>query len=119
MAKPRKQKKDEVQGGLVYSTNQATMASLFTGLREEETLPPAEQQLVVRRDTKARKGKVVTLVEGFVGKANDIESIGKWLKTACGVGGSIKDGVVLVQGDHCEHILTLLLDKGYKRTKQR
>ena len=95
--------------GFVYSTNPN-----FSFEPEEstlETLPPSQQKLKVRLDTKHRGGKAVTLVEGFVGKEDDLEELGKKLKTFCGTGGSAKDGEIIVQGDQREKVVNLLLKK--------
>jgi translation initiation factor 1 len=71
----------------------------------------------VKLDTKQRAGKVVTLVDGFVGSADDLEALGKQLKTKCGTGGSAKDGLILIQGDYKEKVVTWLRDWGYSQTK--
>ncbi|UYQ93055.1 translation initiation factor [Chitinophaga horti] len=106
-------KKHSNPGGIVYSTNPDF--SYDAGHDEaQETLPPAEQRLKVLLDKKQRAGKVVTLVEGFVGKEEDLEKLGKELKTKCGAGGSAKDGVILVQGDYREKVVKWLNDWGYK-----
>lgn len=81
---------------------------------EQNTLPPAQQQLKVKLDTKQRAGKTVTVVEGFIGRNDDLEKLGKELKTKCGTGGSVKDGLVLIQGDYREKVLKWLQDWGYK-----
>lgn len=100
--------------GIVYSTNPD-----FRFDEEEQTitLDPARQNLRVMLDKKQRGGKKVTLVTGFVGSDFNLAVLGKELKTACGVGGSVKDGEILIQGDFKEKILNLLIQKGYSKTK--
>lgn len=83
-----------------------------------ETLLPKQQKLRIRLDTKHRAGKAVTLVEGFVGTTADIEDMGKKLKNYCGSGGSVKDGEIIVQGDHRDKVLQWLLKNGYTLSKK-
>ena len=85
---------------------------------EQETLPPAQQNLRVKLETKHRAGKTVTLVDGFVGTEEDAEKLGKQLKNQCGTGGSVKDREIIVQGDHREKVLQFLLKSGYSKTKK-
>ena len=82
-----------------------------------ETLPKEKQKLRVKLDTRQRAGKVVTLIDGFIGTIDDIESLGKQLKTKCGAGGSVKDGFIIIQGDYKEKVITWLKDWGYTGTK--
>lgn len=99
--------------GMVYSTNpdfQFQQEEVF----EEETLAPDKQRLIVAIDKKGRAGKQVTAVSGFVGKSEDLEALGKTLKTKCGVGGSVKDGIILIQGDQRDKITNILVTMGYK-----
>ena len=110
-------KADKIQRqGVVYSTNPD-----FAYQTNEEvgttTLPPEQQQLRVQLDKKQRGGKQVTLVTGFVGTEADLQALGKLLKTKCGVGGSAKDGEVVVQGDFREKVMGVLLKEGYKVKK--
>lgn len=79
-----------------------------------ETPPPSEQDLRVLIDRKRRRGKEVTLVTGFVGNDDDLKALGKMLKSKCGVGGSVKDGEIIVQGNHREKVMKLLKEEGYK-----
>lgn len=106
-------KKKRNPGGIVYSTD-PDFSLQQDQPAEEATLPPAQQQLRVKLDTKQRAGKVVTLVDGFIGTAADLEQLGKDLKTKCGTGGSAKDGQILVQGDYRDKVLKWLQDWGYK-----
>ncbi len=80
---------------------------------ESETLPPEEQMLKITTDRKHRKGKVVTLVSGFIGKENELKDLGKLLKTNCGTGGSVKDGEIIIQGNFKEKVMKILSDQGY------
>ncbi len=101
---------------VVYSTNPNFQYE--TGNTEEaETLSPNQQKLRVQLDRKNRGGKVVTLVTGFVGTDDDLKELGRMLKSKCGVGGSAKDGEIIVQGDFKQKVIELLKKEGYTQTK--
>lgn len=102
--------------GFVYSTDPDFK---FEEEHESlETLSPAQQKLRIKLDTKQRAGKAVTLVEGFVGTDEDLQDLGKKLKTFCGTGGSAKEGEIIVQGDQRDKVLQWLLKNGYNLAKR-
>ncbi|HEV9037701.1 MAG TPA: translation initiation factor [Puia sp.] len=109
-------KKRPNTSGIVYSTDPDFRIEEETP--NMQTLPPAQQKLRARLDTKQRAGKAVTLIEGFIGKAEDLESLGRQLKTHCGTGGSAKDGEIIIQGDQRDKITQWLKDHGYSSTKR-
>jgi len=109
-------KKKTGSSGIVYSTDPEFR--MEDDAPAEETLPAKQQKLRVRLDTRQRAGKAVTLVEGFAGKKEDLEDLGKRLKTHCGTGGSAKDGEIIVQGDQRDKITQWLLNNGYSSTKR-
>jgi|SRR5688572_2403365 len=84
----------------------------------DETLLPTQQKLKVRLDTKHRAGKAVTLVEGFIGKEDDLQDLGKKLKSFCGTGGSAKDGEIIIQGDQREKVMQWFAKNEYKNVKK-
>ena len=102
--------------GMVYSTNPDFEYST-TEEQEATTLPPAQQNLRVWLDRKQRGGKTVTLVKGFVGTESDLSELGRMLKNKCGVGGSAKDGEIIIQGNHRDRVVELLTAAGYKCKK--
>ena len=101
--------------GMVYSTNPDY--HFENDEAEIETLPRQQQKLRVRIEKNHRGGKTVTIVSGFVGSDDDLKELGRLLKTKCGVGGSQKDGEVLVQGDFKEKVIQILKQEGYTQTK--
>ncbi|MDE5701362.1 translation initiation factor [uncultured Bacteroides sp.] len=101
---------------VVYSTNPDYHYETENE-EEESTLMPSQQKLRVQLDRKNRGGKVVTLVTGFIGTEDDLKELGKLLKSKCGVGGSAKDGEIIVQGDFKQKVVDLLKKEGYTQTK--
>lgn len=102
--------------GMVYSTN-PDFEYRTEQKQEPDTLPPEKQDLRVWRESKGRNGKPVTLVRGFIGSTEDLQSLGRMLKNKCGMGGSIKDGEIIIQGDCRDRVTQLLVQAGYKAKK--
>ena len=109
MSKKDKQTKS---GGYIYSTDPGF--NFHDPEPEEQVIPPNQQDLRIMLDKKNRSGKAVTLITGYLGKEDDLITLGKFLKTKCGSGGTVKDGEILIQGDFRQKILKLLLEEGYK-----
>lgn len=107
MAKKPKDNDWKDRLNVVYSTNPDFNYEVDDD-EEQTTLPPSQQRLRVQLDRKNRGGKVVTLITGFVGTEDDLKELGKFLKSKCGVGGSAKDGEIIVQGDFKQKVLELL-----------
>ena len=104
----RKSKNNRV----VYSTNPDFQDESDND--DQETLAPSEQLLEVHLDKKHRGGKVAVVVKNFIGTDDDLKDLGKMLKASCGVGGSAKDGEIIIQGDKRDKVMELLNKKGYK-----
>ena len=102
--------------GIVFSTADS-FDYQFGEEESQDTLPPVQQKLRVLLDKKSRAGKQVTLIEGFVGTEEDLKELGKLLKNKCGVGGSTKDGEILIQGDHRDKVVQVLTQAGYGAKK--
>lgn len=101
---------------IVYSTN-PDYQYITDEKEENETLPKQQQKLRVSIEKNHRGGKTVTIVKNFIGSDDDAKELGRMLKTKCGVGGSVKDGEILVQGDFKAKIIELLKNDGYTQTK--
>lgn len=104
-----------VPQGVVYSTN-PDFAFDFGDTEEPETLPAQQQNFKIWLDRKGGN-KIVSRVEGFIGKDEDLQNLRKKLQNLCGSGGTAKDNEIMLQGDHREKILTFLLKEGYKAKK--
>ncbi len=109
--------KNKNKSGFVYSTNPDFIPSISLPTTPSETPAPARQDLRVALDKKQRGGKKVTLITGFVGAEAELQALGKMLKTKCGVGGAVKDGEIMIQGDFRDKVLEILLKEGYKAKK--
>jgi len=105
-----KSKKEKVN--IVYSTN-PDFQFQFDDEEQQETVAKNQQKLYVSIDRKQRGGKEVTLIEGFVGNEDDLKELGKMLKSKCGVGGSVKDNEILIQGNFKDKIYDMLVKDGY------
>ena len=101
---------------VVYSTNPYFQYE-SNEEEEQETLPKNQQKLRVSMEKKGRGGKTVTLIRGFIGTEDDLKDLGKLLKTKCGVGGSVKDEEIIIQGDFKQRVIDLLKAEGYTQTK--
>jgi translation initiation factor 1 len=99
--------------GVVYSTNE-NFDYDKEGETTQETVPPNQQKLTVALDKRNRKGKAVTLISGFKGSPDDLKELGRNLKHRCGVGGSVKDMEILLQGDHRDKVVEILQEENYK-----
>src|SRR5690606_4145141 len=106
--------KKKIFTGIVYSTDSNFDYVEENVAEQSDTLPPEKQALRVSLDKKQRAGKAVTLVTGFIGSEEDLIQLGKNLKQKCGVGGSVKDRIILLQGDFRKRVIELLIAEGYK-----
>jgi len=106
-------KKNKERLNVVYSTNPNFQYEVESN-EEIETLEPKFQKFYVSLDKKQRAGKEVTLIEGFIGSENDLKELGKTLKSKCGVGGTVKDGEIVIQGNFRDKIIELLQKEGYE-----
>ena len=114
MSKPKKKVLNDFSG-IMYSTDPSFNYEETPIL--EENLTNAQQDLRVMLDKKNRAGKAVTLITGFRGSEAELTDLGKMLKTKCGVGGSVKEGEIMIQGDFKEKVFLLLQKEGYKVKK--
>ena len=101
---------------IVYSTNPSF--NYDDNEEEDQTTENNDQELKVLIDRKQRKGKSVTIITGFTGNDDDRKELGKILKSKCGVGGSVKDGEILIQGEFKDKVFDLLINMGYSKTKK-
>lgn len=105
--------KNKNKVGVVYSTNPDYQYQYEGDDEIRDTLPPQQQKLHVSMERSGRGGKTVTVVDNFVGRDDDLNALGKTLKVKCGVGGTIKEGQIIIQGDFRERIVALLSEMGY------
>lgn len=103
--------------GMVYSTDPGFEYRTAESEEAEETLAPAQQRLRVALDRRNRGGKQVTVVADFVGSESDLKELGRMLKQRCGVGGAVKEGEIIIQGDFRDKIVQILSEAGYKARK--
>lgn len=100
-------------GGFVFSTNDRFESDQYADEEHQEKLKPSEQRLEAHYSSKGRAGKTVTVIKGFQGPEDDLQALGKELKKKCGVGGSVKDGEIIIQGDVRDKVMTFLKEKNY------
>ncbi|WP_165499027.1 translation initiation factor [Gramella sp. KN1008] len=100
-------------GGFVFSTNDDFDESEYTEDGADEPLSPGDQRLEAHFSNKGRGGKTVTIIKGYQGPEDDLIALGKMLKKKCGVGGSTKDGEIIIQGDHRDKVMQILKKEGY------
>lgn len=100
-------------GGFVFSTDDGFDPDQYKDQEEQETLVPSQQFLEAHYSSKGRAGKKVTVVKGFVGTHEDLNDLGKQLKKKCGVGGSVKEGEIIIQGDVRDKVMEFLKNDGY------
>lgn len=110
-------KRNKNRVNVVYSTN-PNFSYEEENAFEAETLPNNQQKLYISIDKKQRAGKEVTLVEGFVGTEEDLKDLGKLLKSKCGVGGTVKDNEILIQGNFRDKIIEILQKEGYQTVRK-
>jgi translation initiation factor 1 len=111
MAKKKSNSLEDL-GGFVFSTNADFEFNSDSG--SEETLSPNLQNLEAHLDKKNRGGKIATVIKGFQGNEDDLKELGKMLKTKCGVGGSVKDNEIIIQGNFRDKVIEILQKEGYK-----
>ncbi len=110
-------KKKNTRDGIVYSTNPDFEPNLDNDTEGVEDLPKNQQKLRIHLD-RLKGNKEATVVAGFVGTEGSLEALGKLLKTKCGVGGTVKEGEILIQGSHRDKVLQILIAEGFTQTKK-
>lgn len=110
-------KNKKFREGTVYSTNPDFEYQYSDSEEDMQDLPKAQQKLRIHLE-RLKGNKEATVVRGFVGTTDTLEQLGKLLKTKCGVGGTVKDAEILIQGNHCDKVLQILMTDGYTNTKK-
>lgn len=104
----------KIKNQIIYSTNPDFLKEINKNCNEKEMHLPSNYVLKVRIEKKHRGGKSVTIVSGYIGPESDLKELEKTLKQKCGVGGSCKDGEIIIQGEHADKVVKLLSKLGYK-----
>jgi len=109
--------KDKLSALTGVPVPEVTESDIYEEDDQIKTLPPKQQKLRLAMERAGRGGKTVTIIRGFVGSEDDMNALCKLLKQKCGVGGTAKDGEIIIQGDHRPRLLEILKSEGYTQSK--